>query len=133
MRGIADVAACHAGKRVYLDTKLFIYVLNGVLGLAEHCVSLLDACCRNEVHGVTGDLTAHRPRPEDARCLAPGHRAGVRSSLLRLERPRLAQGRRNRDLGLGGLSFIRLAPARLRPGICLLEAEPAGLNREARG
>jgi hypothetical protein len=64
MLGIADVAACHAGKRVYLGTKLFIYVLNGAPGLAEHCVSLLDACCRNEVHGVTGDLTAHRPRPK---------------------------------------------------------------------
>ena len=57
MRGIADVVARHAGRRVYLDTKLFIYVLDGVLGLAEHCVSLLGACCRNEVHGVTGDLT----------------------------------------------------------------------------
>ncbi len=57
MPGITDVVARHAGRRVYLDTNLFIYVLNGAPGLAEQCVSLLDACCRNEVHGATGDLT----------------------------------------------------------------------------
>ena len=57
MPGITDVVARHAGRHVYLDTNLFIYVLNGAPGVAEQCVGLLDACCRDEVHGVTGDLT----------------------------------------------------------------------------
>ena len=40
-----------------------IYVLNGAPCLAEPCVSLLGACCRNKVHRITGDLTlAELPR-----------------------------------------------------------------------
>lgn len=55
--GVAALVARHAGRRVYLDANIFIYVLNGAPGLAEPSVALLDACCRGEVQGVTGDLT----------------------------------------------------------------------------
>lgn len=54
---MAALVARHAGRRVYLDANIFIYVLNGAPGLAEPSVALLDACCRGEVQGVTGDLT----------------------------------------------------------------------------
>lgn len=47
----------HRGRKVYFDTNVFVYVLNGTPGLGEACVAWLDACLRGDVMGVTGDLT----------------------------------------------------------------------------
>lgn len=46
----------HRGRKVYFDTHVFVYVLNGTPGLGEACVAWLDACLRGDVMGVTGDV-----------------------------------------------------------------------------
>jgi predicted nucleic acid-binding protein len=45
------------GQRVYLDTNIFIYVLNQTPGLAGPSVALLQACADREILGQTGNLT----------------------------------------------------------------------------
>lgn len=47
----------HRGRKVYFDTNVFVYMLNGTPSLGEACVAWLDACLRGDVMGVTGDLT----------------------------------------------------------------------------
>lgn len=45
------------GQRVYLDTNIFIYVLNGTPGWAAPSLALLEACATRRVEGFTGDVT----------------------------------------------------------------------------
>lgn len=45
------------GRKVYLDTNVFIYLLNGTPGFAEPCLALLQACAQGLIQGLTGDLT----------------------------------------------------------------------------
>ncbi len=44
-------------RKVYFDTNVFIYVLNGTPGLAQPCLELLDACAQGAVQGFAGDIT----------------------------------------------------------------------------
>lgn len=45
------------GERVYLDTNLFIYVLNDTPGWAAPSLALLEACAARHIEGITGDVT----------------------------------------------------------------------------
>jgi predicted nucleic acid-binding protein len=49
--------ARHRGQTIYFDTNIFIYVLNASVTYAQPCIELLQACSRQTVHGVTGDVT----------------------------------------------------------------------------
>ncbi len=44
-------------RKVYLDTNVFIYLLNGTPGWSTPCVQLLDACAQGQIQGLTGDVT----------------------------------------------------------------------------
>lgn len=57
MLDVPALLARHAGSKVYFDTNVFIYVLNGTPGLSTPCVQLLDACAEGAIQGITGDLT----------------------------------------------------------------------------
>lgn len=57
MLDVPALLARHAGRKVYFDTNVFIYVLNGTPGLSTPCVQLLDACAKGAIQGITGDLT----------------------------------------------------------------------------
>jgi predicted nucleic acid-binding protein len=57
MLDVPALLARHAGRKVYFDTNIFIYVLNGTPGLSAPCVQLLDACAEGAIQGITGDLT----------------------------------------------------------------------------
>jgi predicted nucleic acid-binding protein len=57
---VLDVPALVArmlGHKVYLDTNLFIYVLNDTPALAEPSLALLQACADRQLLGLTGDAT----------------------------------------------------------------------------
>ncbi|WP_226986121.1 type II toxin-antitoxin system VapC family toxin [Ramlibacter tataouinensis] len=47
----------HAGRRVYFDTNIFIYVLGASQRYAALCLELLQACARQRILGCTGDVT----------------------------------------------------------------------------
>jgi hypothetical protein len=51
---VPALLARHAGRKVYFDTHIFIYVLNGTPDLSVPCVQLLDACAQGAIQGITG-------------------------------------------------------------------------------
>ena len=46
-----------AGKRVYFDTNIFIYLLGNNVLYAPLCLQLLQACSDREILGFSGDVT----------------------------------------------------------------------------
>jgi predicted nucleic acid-binding protein len=57
MLDVAALVARVRGNKVYLDTNIFIYVLNDTPNLAQPCLALLQACADRQVLGLTGDAT----------------------------------------------------------------------------
>jgi predicted nucleic acid-binding protein len=45
------------GARVYIDTNIFIYVLNNTPVWAAPSLALLEACATRQIEGITGDVT----------------------------------------------------------------------------
>jgi predicted nucleic acid-binding protein len=75
MLDVPALSQRHAGATVYLDTNVFIHLLNQTPGLSGPCLQLLDACAQGEIRGVTGDLTlaellVQPLRRNDARAVA---------------------------------------------------------------
>lgn len=54
---VKGLLARFRGRKVYFDTNLFIYVLNGTPGFSAVGVQWLDACAQGVIQGITGDLT----------------------------------------------------------------------------
>jgi predicted nucleic acid-binding protein len=52
-----EVAGRFSGKRVYLDTNVFIYLLGASEKFGPLCLALLQACAERRILGVTGDVT----------------------------------------------------------------------------
>lgn len=57
MLDVPSLLARMAGRKVYFDTNIFIYVLNNTPGLAGPCLRLLEACASGHIAGLTGELT----------------------------------------------------------------------------
>lgn len=104
----------YAGRRVYLDTNVFIYVLNGAPGLAEPSVALLEACCRGELLGATGDLTLAELLVQPLRLNDAAATAAVRELLLDSGAVSL--------LGHDRACFERAATLRARHGLKMPDA-----------
>lgn len=45
------------GRRVYIDTNIFIYLLNHSPGWAAPSLALLEACAARQIEGISGDVT----------------------------------------------------------------------------
>jgi predicted nucleic acid-binding protein len=82
MLDVSALVARHQGRKVYLDTNLFIYVLNGTPGLVVPCVELLDACSRGDLIGLTGDLTLAELQVQPLRLNDAAALAAVRELLV---------------------------------------------------
>lgn len=75
MLDVPSLLARMRGRRVYFDTHVFSYLLNGTAGLAKPCLELLDACAQGVIQGLTGDialaeLLVQPLRQNDARAVA---------------------------------------------------------------
>ncbi|MDZ7592793.1 MAG: type II toxin-antitoxin system VapC family toxin [Rubrivivax sp.] len=57
MLDVPSLLARLEGRRVYLDTNIFIYVLNDTPGFAAPSLMLLQACAERRIVGLTGDVT----------------------------------------------------------------------------
>jgi predicted nucleic acid-binding protein len=57
MLDVPGLLARWRGSQVYLDTNIFIYVLNNTPLYAEPCLALLQACADRQIIGLTGDVT----------------------------------------------------------------------------
>lgn len=79
---VAALMARHRGHKVYFDTNVFVYVLNGAPGLAQTSVAWLDACMRGDLIGITGDLTLAELLVQPLRLNDAGAAAAVREMLL---------------------------------------------------
>ena len=79
---LSGLLARFRGRKVYFDTNLFIYVLNGTPGLSAAGVQWLDACAQGAIQGVTGDLTLAELLVQPLRLNDAGAVAAVRALLV---------------------------------------------------
>lgn len=129
MLDVPGLLARWRGCKVYLDTNIFIYVLNNTPVYAEPCLALLQACADRQLMGLTGDVTLAELLVKPLQANDAAAVAAVRDllmedgaiALLNHDRTTFEEAARLRAKhGLKMVDALHLATARQAGAVCLI-------------